>query len=101
AVPMITFTRFRPPFDDAATVRWFTQRCGELVWNCIEQWGGEATREWYWCVWNEPNSEWINPGFTFDQYRRIYLAVANELLPSIPRVTPCAGSVHVSAAAVH
>jgi hypothetical protein len=80
AVPMITFTRFRPPFDDAATVRWFAQRCGDLAWNCIEQWGGEAVREWYWCVWNEPNSDWINPGFTFDQYRRIYLEAANEIL---------------------
>jgi len=84
-VPMITFTRFRPPFDDAATVRWFAQRCGELVWNCIEQWGGEAVREWYWCVWNEPNSDWINPGFTFDQYRRIYVEAANEILGSIGR----------------
>jgi hypothetical protein len=80
AVPMITFTRFRPPFDDASTVRWFAQRCGELAWNCIEQWGGEAVREWYWCVWDEPNSEWINPGFTFDQYRRIYLETVNEIL---------------------
>jgi hypothetical protein len=80
ATPMITFTRFRPPFDDAATVRWFAQRCGELVWNCIEQWGGEAVREWYWCVWTEPNSDWINPGFTFDQYRQIYLEVAHEIL---------------------
>ena len=80
ATPMITFTRFRPPFRDAATVHWFAQRCGELVWNCIEQWGGEAVREWYWCIWNEPNSDWINPGFTFDQYRQIYLEVAHEIL---------------------
>jgi hypothetical protein len=83
SVPMITFTRFRPPFDNAATVRWFAQRCGELAWNCIEQWGGEAVREWYWCVWNEPNSDWINPGFSFDQYRRIYVEAANKILRSI------------------
>jgi Glycosyl hydrolases family 39 len=80
AVPMITLTRFRPPFEDAATARWFAQRCGDLAWSCIEQWGGEAVREWYWCVWNEPNSDWINPGFTFDQYRQIYVEVANEIL---------------------
>jgi hypothetical protein len=80
AVPMITLTRFRPPFEDVATARWFAQRCGELAWNCIEQWGGEAVREWYWCVWNEPNSDWINPGFTFDQYRKIYVEVANEIM---------------------
>jgi hypothetical protein len=80
ATPMITFTRFRPPFGEGAMVRWFAQRCGELVWNCIEQWGGEAVREWYWCIWNEPNSDWINPGFTFDQYRQIYLAAAHEIV---------------------
>src|SRR5262249_29584409 len=85
AVPMITFTRFRPPFEDAATARWFAQRCGELAWNSIEQWGGETVREWYWCVWNEPNSDWINPGFTFDQYRRIYIEAANEILRWIGR----------------
>jgi hypothetical protein len=80
ATPMITLTRFRPPFDDTPTMRWFVQRCGELAWNCIEQWGGEVVRDWYWCIWNEPNSGWINPGFTFDQYRKIYLAVAHELV---------------------
>ena len=80
ATPMITLTKFRPPFDDPATIRWFAQRCGELVWNCIEQWGGPAVREWYWCIWNEPNSDWINPGFTFEQYRQVYLAVAHEIV---------------------
>jgi hypothetical protein len=85
AVPMITLTRYRPPFEEAATTRWFAQRCGELAWSCVEQWGGEVVREWYWCVWNEPNSDWINPGFTFDQYRHIYVEVANEILRSIGR----------------
>jgi hypothetical protein len=80
ATPMITLTRFRPPFSDAATLRWFAQRCGELIWNCIEQWGGRTVRTWYWCIWNEPNSDWISPGFTFDQYREVYLAVAHEIL---------------------
>jgi hypothetical protein len=80
ATPMITLSRFRPPFDDAATVRWFAQRCGDLAWNCIEQWGGDVVREWYWCVWSEPNSDWISPGLTFDRYRQIYLEAAVEIL---------------------
>jgi hypothetical protein len=80
ARPMITLTKFRPPFDDVATTRWFVERCGELAWNCIEHWGGDAVREWHWCIWNEPNSGWISPGFTFEQYKRIYLAVAGELV---------------------
>ena len=28
----------------------------EIVWGCIEQWGGEEVKDWYWCVWNEPNN---------------------------------------------
>jgi hypothetical protein len=79
ATPMITLTRFRPPFEDAAVLRWFAQRCGELVWSCIEHWGGEVVRNWYWCVWNEPNSPCLNPGLDFDLYRRIYIEVATEI----------------------
>src|SRR5262245_48496173 len=47
AVPMITLTRFRPPFEDTSVLRWFVHRCGELVWNCREEWGGETIRHWY------------------------------------------------------
>jgi hypothetical protein len=79
ATPMITLSRFCPPFDNVAVLRWFAQRCGELVWSCIEQWGGEVVREWYWCIWNEPNSPWLNPGLDFDRYRRIYVEVASEM----------------------
>jgi hypothetical protein len=79
AKPMITFTRFRPPCSDLANIRWFARRCGELVWNCIEEWGGERVRDWYWCVWDDSNSDWINPGFTFENYREIYLEVAGEI----------------------
>lgn len=80
ATPMITLSRFCPPFDNVAVRRWFAQRCGELVWSCIEQWGGDVVREWYWCIWNEPNSPWLNPGLDFDHYRRIYIEVASEML---------------------
>jgi hypothetical protein len=79
ATPMITLTRFRPPFEDAAALRWFVQRCGELAWSCVEHWGGKIVRDWYWCVWNEPNSPWLNPGLNFDIYRRIYTEVASEV----------------------
>jgi hypothetical protein len=79
ATPMITLSRFCPPFDNAAVLRWFAQRCGELVWSCVEQWGGEVVRDWYWCIWDEPNSPWLNPGLDFDHYRRIYTQVASEI----------------------
>ncbi len=80
AVPMITFAKFRRPLDDPRAIRWFAEQCGDVVWSCIEEWGGERVREWYWCVWNEPNSTWIGGGLSFDQYRRIYEEVARRVL---------------------
>jgi len=81
ATPMITFAKFRRPFNDARAVRWFANRCADVVWNCIEQWGGEVVRDWYWCVWNEPNNGWISDGgLSFDEYRRIYEEVAQRIL---------------------
>ncbi len=88
AAPMITLTQFRPPFENATVLRWFAERCGELVWSCIEHWGGEVVRDWYWCVWNEPNSPWLNPGLGFDLYRRIYTEVAGEIRRWL---APCSG----------
>jgi hypothetical protein len=80
ATPMITFVRFRPPFGNTRMVQWFARRCGDLVWACIDEWGGDVVRDWYWCVWDEPNSSWTNPGFTFELYQQIYLEVAHEIL---------------------
>ncbi len=80
AVPMITFAKFHRPFDDPRAIRWFAERCADVTWGCIEQWGGERVRDWYWCVWNEPNSAWIGGGLSFEQYRRIYEAVAEGIL---------------------
>ena len=80
ATPMITFAGFPPPFDDPRAVRWFAGRCADVAWNCIEQWGGEVVRDWYWCVWNEPNNDWIGGGLRFEQYRRIYEEVAQGVL---------------------
>lgn len=80
AVPMITFARCRRPLDDARAVRWFAHQCGDVVWSAIEHWGPDAVRDWYWCVWNEPNSTWIGGGASFEQYRRIYEAIGEQLM---------------------
>jgi len=80
ALPMITFARLRRPLDDARAVRWFANQCADVVWSAIEHWGPAEVREWFWCVWNEPNNTWISGGVTFEQYRRIYEAVAEQLL---------------------
>jgi hypothetical protein len=80
AVPMITFAKFRRPIEDQRAIRWFANQCADVVWSCIEQWGGEIVRNWYWCMWNEPNSDWIGGGLNFEQYRRIYEEVAHQIL---------------------
>ncbi len=79
ATPMVTFATFPAPGNPRA-VRSFADRCADVVRDCIEQWGGEAVRDWYWCVGNEPNSEWVSGGLTFEQYRCIYEEVAQGLL---------------------
>ena len=80
ARPMVTFAKFPPPYDDARNIRTFVARCSELVWSCIEQWGGEEVKNWYWCIWNEPNNRIIGGGLTFAQYRHIYEEVAASIL---------------------
>jgi hypothetical protein len=83
AVPMITFARFAPPFDSATNIRTFVARCREIVWSAIQQWGGERVKDWYWCIWNEPNNLIIGGNVSYEQYRRIYVETAeciHELL---------------------
>lgn len=80
AKPMVTFAKFHPPYDDPRNVDEFVARCSEIVWGCIEQWGGAEVKDWYWCVWNEPNNKIIGGDLTFSQYRRIYEAVAAAVL---------------------
>src|SRR5437660_7586104 len=80
ATPMMTFAKFRPPFDDPSAVRAFADESADVVRRCLEQWGGETVRDWYWCVWNEPNNGWISGGLGFEQYRRIYEEVAQGIL---------------------
>jgi len=79
AVPMITFAKYHPPHDDARNLRTYLARCADVVWGCLEQWGGEKVRHWYWCVWNEPNNYHVGGGLSFPQYKRIYEEVAHSV----------------------
>jgi len=79
ARPMITFAKFHPPHDDPRNLRTYVARSTDIVWGCIEQWGGETVRDWYWCVWNEPNNFPVGGGLSFPRYRHIYEAVAGEI----------------------
>mgnify|MGYP003393422900 CR=1 FL=1 len=80
AKPMITFAKFPPPYDRPKNVRDFVSRASEVVWGCIERWGGEEVSQWYWCVWNEPNNLIVGGDLNFDQYRTIYEALSEEIL---------------------
>ena len=80
AVPMITFAKMHEPVNNLAAVEAFASRSGDVVRRCIDQWGGEVVRDWYWCVWNEPNNEWISGPVTFAEYRHIYERIAEECL---------------------
>jgi hypothetical protein len=84
AIPVITFARLYPPHDSPTTARWFAGRCADLVWNCVEQWGRERVREWTWCIGSSANSDWVNPGLTFDRYRSIYVRVVEAMLRWLP-----------------
>ncbi|MEZ4259896.1 MAG: hypothetical protein R3B36_12560 [Polyangiaceae bacterium] len=78
ATPMITFAKMdRPYFDDRALRSW-AEQCADVVWQSMRHWGPEAVTKWYWAVWNEPNSTLIGGGLSFEQYARIYTAVARR-----------------------
>jgi hypothetical protein len=78
AHPMITFAKMHKPVSDLAAVQEFADRSADVVRRCIEQWGGDVVRDWYWCVWNEPNNEWISGPVTFAEYRHIYEEIAHR-----------------------
>ncbi len=80
AKPMITFAKFPPPYDRAKNIKDFVTRVSEVVWGCIERWGGQEVSEWYWCVWNEPNNLIVGGDLNFGQYRKIYEALSEEIL---------------------
>jgi hypothetical protein len=83
AKPMVTFAKFQPPFDHPAGIRDFVARCSEIVWGCIEQWGGQEVKDWYWCVWNEPNNPDIGGDISYAQYRIVYERVAAAVLDQL------------------
>lgn len=72
AKPMITFAKFHPPYNDPRNVRDFAARCTEIVWSCIDRFGGAEVKDWYFCVWNEPNNPEIGGDVSYADYRRIY-----------------------------
>lgn len=80
ARPMVTFAKFHPPFDDPIGIKTFVARSTEVVWSCLEHWGGETVKDWYWCVWNEPNNLIIGGDIPFEQYRRVYEELAAAIL---------------------
>lgn len=79
AVPMITFAKFPRPHDSPAHRQQFVERCREVVWSCIEVFGGAVVKDWYWCIWNEPNNRIIGGDLTFEQYQPIYEGVAGAI----------------------
>jgi len=81
AVPMITFAKYRPPYDSERNIRTFVARCTDIVWGCTEQWGAEVVKDWYWCIWNEPNNPLVGGNLTFEQYKRVYVEIAAAILP--------------------
>jgi hypothetical protein len=76
---MITFAKYHPPHGDPRNLRTFVARCRDIVWCCLEQWGGETVRDWYWCIWNEPNNIPVGGGLSFEQYREIYKEAAGAI----------------------
>lgn len=79
AVPMVTFAKFHPPHDDPRNLRTYVERAKDIVWGCLEQWGAQTVRDWYWCIWNEPNNVPVGGGLTFLGYRNIYQQLAGEI----------------------
>src|SRR5262249_25182859 len=79
AVPMVTFAKSERPVDDWRALPSFATPCAGVVWGCLDQWG-EQVADWYWCVWNEPNSTWIGGGLSFEQYQRVYEEVASGIV---------------------
>jgi Glycosyl hydrolases family 39 len=80
AKPMVTFAKFGPPHDDASNIRKFVARSTEIVWSCLEHWGGEEVKDWFWCVWNEPNNPDVGGDLRYKDYLRIYKELAAPVL---------------------
>ena len=88
AKPMITFAKFEPPFNDPVRISRYVARASEIVWSCLEQWGGEEVAGWYWCVWNEPNNPDVGGNLSYADYLVIYRAIAEEIVALVGPHTP-------------
>lgn len=80
AKPMVTFAKFAPPFDDPKRIDRYVKRATEVVWSCLEQWGPDQVRDWWWCVWNEPNNPDVGGNLSYRDYLTIYRAVSQPLI---------------------
>lgn len=80
AKPMVTFAKFPAPYDKPKNIRDFVARSSEVVWGCIERWGGEEVSQWYWGIWNEPNNLIVGGDLNIEQYLKIYEALSEEIL---------------------
>ncbi len=79
AKPMITFAKFMPYYEPRQLAR-FIARTRELVWCCLEEWGGDEVKDWYWCVWNEPNNPDVGGNLSYADYLHIYNQVADTVV---------------------
>src|SRR6266851_4777373 len=68
AVPLITFAKLPHALDEVGGFSRFAERCGSVVARCIDIWGGDTVRAWWWSIGNKPQGEWAE-GATFDHYR--------------------------------
>lgn len=79
AVPMVTFAKYPPPYDNPRHLRTFIARCSDIVYGCIDQWGGRIVCDWMWCIWNEPNNLPVGGALSFLDYLTIYQQTAQEI----------------------
>ncbi len=68
AKPMVTFAKFKPPFDDRTAIKRFVARSTEIIWGCLEQWGIDEVKTWSWCLWNEPNNPDVGGNLRYGEY---------------------------------
>src|SRR5262249_55713693 len=80
AKPMITFAKFPPPYGSKKNIERFVARSSEVIWGCIERWGGAEVASWYWCIWNEPNNFIVGGDVTYEEYFQIYKEISAEIL---------------------
>jgi hypothetical protein len=80
AKPMITFAKFEPPYTSSRQIERFVARIREIVWRVLETWGGDEIKDWYWCVWNEPNNPDVGGNLSYADFLPIYRAVVATVI---------------------